>query len=179
MKLSSPGLCLMFLISACAPDDSNAAGEQELTDRDNVSMKNSRDASSRTPPIHVERRKERPLQRIDNLSVNELRKYLAGKQLEPDDLVFGRDSLKADGTWNAYREGIKATFQQGLWDVRPGSDGRPELCTTEIRRDGMKLLKPQKICRKIFVSLQENRAELEVAGYPSRKYEVTISKIEN
>lgn len=179
MKFSSLGLCLMFLISACAPDDSNAAREHELADRDNAIMKNSRDKSSRTPPRHLEHRKEQPLKRVDKLDANELRNFLAGKQIQPGGPAGGSELFERDGSWGADSQAIVSTYREGFWDVRLGADGKPELCTTEIRRNFNKLSEPQTVCRKISVSLHENRAELEDTGYPPRKYEVTISNIEN
>lgn len=159
-------------------DDLIVSGKQAVVRRDNPTMKRSHDTESLTPPSPPNHDADKPLRQVDKMSVNALRKFLAGKQLRPNDLVFGRDSFAADGTWHAYREGIKATFQEGMWDIRPGSDSTPELCTTEIRRDGRGLSEPQTVCRKISVSLREGRAELEFLSGPLRKYRADISKID-
>jgi hypothetical protein len=116
-----------------------------------------------------------PLKQIDDLDAYQLRRFLAGKRLEPPGLVAGSETFGADGSWRAFVEAFMATSHEGSWDIRPGPKGKPELCTTEHKRDGKPLPVPETACRTISVSLRENRAELTDARRPDRTYVATIS----
>jgi hypothetical protein len=163
-------LWLICFPGAYIPNTSIAAERQETA--------NQSSASTPASPRSVEPSKGQPLKQVDDLSVDELHDFLAGKKLEPGGVVPGYDILRSDGTWQALAMAAAMSVQEGFWDVRLGSDGKPQLCTIEIRRNYTKLTEQQTICRKISVSLEENKAELNDAWVKHMTYVATISRIE-
>lgn len=172
------GLYLVCFAAACTPDTSVAAGRLRLASHASALNPTAPGVSSKASPRRVEPRKEQSLNKIDDLSVDELQNFLAGKKLEPGGLVPGYDILRSDGTWQALAMAAAMSFQEGIWNVRPGSDGKPQLCTTEIKRNYIKLTEKKTICRSISVSLKENKAALSDSWVPYLTYVATISPID-
>lgn len=117
------------------------------------------------------------LPKADHLNREELRHYLANKKLSPPGLVGGFEIFEKDGVWRAFLETTIATSLEGSWDIRIGSKGSPELCTTEAKINGHELPQPRIICREILVSRAENKAMLTDSRIPSRKYLAAIVAI--
>lgn len=159
---------------ACTPEGSAAAQGQAAAIQERPLKTDSRNAEPRTPPIRVEPKNEQPLKRVDNLDVSQLRNFLADKQFRPGGPEGGREVFEANGRWKAYRQAFVATFSEGSWKIRLGVHGKPELCTVEARRNKSTLAQPQILCRKIAVSIRDNKAVLDEPWPPNRKYMVSI-----
>lgn len=152
---------------------------KDVVGRENRATASSPDAGAGTTSSRFGHRRDRPLRQVDDLGVSELRNFLAGKRIKPGGPSGGSEIFEADGTWKADSQAVAATYREGFWEIRRGPDDTPALCTTEIKRNFIRLPSPLMSCRSVSVSVYENRARISYLMPSEVEYFVTISPITN